>query len=122
MTVLGNPTENFDLDLFFERYPEAIGYVLKIKDISSKRITEWDNAIADYFNYVESNDDEEAPRAPANKTETTNKDNFESKDLAELCTSSLPERRSSENEDSLFTRVGKMFRFTPWIKNLKKYF
>ena len=32
LIVLGKPAENFDLDLFFERYPEAIGYVLKIRD------------------------------------------------------------------------------------------
>ena len=97
LIVLGKPAENFDLDLFFERYPEAIGYVLKIRDICGKRITEWDNAdpqdpvnkaklkrekaaIAQYFNDVEYNDDEEAPRAPANENETPNKNVFESKD------------------------------------------
>ena len=77
MIVLGKPAENFDLDLFFQRYPEAIGYVLKIRDICGKRITEWDNAdpqdpvnkaklkrvkaaIAQYFNDVDYNYDEEA--------------------------------------------------------------
>ena len=44
LIVLGKPAENFDLDLFFERYPEAVGYVRKIRDICGKRITEWDNA------------------------------------------------------------------------------
>ena len=44
LIVLGKPAENFNLDLFFERYPEAIGYVRKIRDICGKRITEWDNA------------------------------------------------------------------------------
>ena len=129
MIVLGKPADNFDLDLFFERYPEAIGYVLKIRDIVGKRITERGNAdpqdpvneanlkrekaaIAQYFNVVECNDDEEAPRASANENETAHKNVFESKDPAELSTSSLPERkrpRSNENEDSLFTRIGKMF-------------
>ena len=133
MIVSGKPAENFDLDLSFERYPEAIGYVLKIRDIFGKRIIEWGNAdpqdpvnkanlkrekaaIAQYFNDVEYNDDEEALRAPANENETANKTIFESKNPAELSTSSLPERkppRRSENEDSLFTRIGKMFRFTP---------
>ena len=141
LIVLGKPAENFNLNLFFERYPEAIGYVLKIRDICTKRITEWDNtdpqdpvnkaklkrkkaAITEYFNDVESNDDEDTPRAPANENETADKDVFESKDLAELSTSSLPERkrpRSSENEDSLCTRIGKMFRLTPLIKNLRKH-
>ena len=62
----------------------------KIRDICGKRITECDNAdpldpvnkaklrrekaaIAQYFNDVEYNDDEEAPRAPANENETANK-------------------------------------------------
>ena len=113
LIVLGKPAENSDLDLFFERYPEAIGYVLKIRDICGKRITEWDNAapkdpvnkaklkrdkvaIAEYFNNVESNDDEEAPSAPASENETANKDVLESKDLTELSTSSLPERKLTE--------------------------
>ena len=130
------------MDLFFERYPEAVGYVLKVRDICGKRITEWDNAdpqdpvnkaklkrekaaIAQYFNDVEyNNDDEEAPRAPANENETANKNVFESKYPAELSTRSLPERKhpkSSENEDSLFGRIGKMFRFAPQIKNLRKH-
>ena len=133
LIVLGKPAENFDLDLFFERYPEAISYVLKIRDICGKQITEWDNAdpqdsvnkaklkrekaaIAQYFNDVEYNDGEEAPRTPANENKTANKNVFESKDPAELSMSSLSERkcpRSSENEASLFTRTGKMFRFTP---------
>ena len=141
LIVFGKPAENVDLDLFFERYPEVIGYVLKIRDICGKRITEWDNAdpqdpvnkaklkrnkaaIAQYLNDVKYNDDEEAPRAHANENETANKGIFESKDLAELSTSSLPERkrpRRSEHRDSLFTRIGEMFRFTPWIKNLRKH-
>ena len=132
MIVLGKPAETFDLNLFFERYPETIGYV-KIRDSCGKGITEWDNAdpqdpvnkaklkrektaVAQYFNNVEYNDDDEAPRAPANGNETANKGVFESKNIAELSTSSLPERkrpRSSENEDSLFTHIGKIFRFTP---------
>ena len=73
-------------------------------------------AIAQCFNDVEYNDDEESPRAPANENETANKNVFESKNPAELSTSLLSERkrpRRSENEDSLFTRVGKMFQFTP---------
>ena len=129
LIVLGKRAENYDLDLFFERYPEATGYVLNTRGICAKRITEWDNAdpqdpvnkaelkrekaaIAQCFNDVEYNDDEEAPRAPANENETASKNVSESKDTAELSTSSLPERkrpRSSENEDSLFTRIGKCF-------------
>ena len=85
------------------------------RSCEQSKIEERKAAIAEHFNDVESNDDEETPRAPANENETANKDVFESKDLAELSMSSLPERkrpRSSENEDSLFTRIGKMFPFT----------
>ena len=81
-------------------------------------------AIAQYFNDVEYNNDEEAPKAPANENETATKNVFESKDPAELSTSPLPKRkrpRSSENEDSIFTRIGKMFQFTPYINNLRKH-
>ena len=78
--VLRKPSKNFDLDLFSERYPEAIGYVLKTRDICDKRITEWDNAdphdpvnkaelkrekaaIAEYVTDVESNDDKRSPKS-----------------------------------------------------------
>ena len=44
LIVLGKPAENFNLDLFFEHYPEAICYVPKIRDTCGKRITESDNA------------------------------------------------------------------------------
>ena len=79
--------------------------------------------IAQDFNDVEYNDDEKAPRAPANENETANKHVFESKDPAELPTSLLPERkrpRSSRNEDSLCSRVGKMFLIYSLDKESKK--
>ena len=82
------------------------------RSCEQSKIEERKAAIAQYFNDVEYNDDEEAPRAPANENETGNKNVFEIKDPAELSTSSLPELkrpRSSENEDSLFTHIGKIF-------------
>ena len=50
-------------------------------------------AIAQYFNDVEYNDDEEPPRAPANENETANKNVLESEDLPNY----LRARHRSEN-------------------------
>ena len=40
--VLGKPLEAFDVDLFFHRYPETIGYILRIRELVRYRVAEWD--------------------------------------------------------------------------------
>ena len=40
--VLGKPLEAFDVDLFFQHYPEIIGYILRIRELARYRVVEWD--------------------------------------------------------------------------------
>ena len=40
--VLGKPLEAFDVDLFFQHYPETIGYILRIRELVQYRVVEWD--------------------------------------------------------------------------------
>ena len=40
--VLGKPLEAFDVNLFFQHYPETIGYILRIRELVQYRVVEWD--------------------------------------------------------------------------------
>ena len=40
--MLGKPLEAFDVDLFFQHYPETIGYILRIWEFVRYRVVEWD--------------------------------------------------------------------------------
>ena len=40
--VLGKPLEAFDVDLFFQHYPETTGYILRIRELVRYRVVEWD--------------------------------------------------------------------------------
>ena len=40
--VLGKPLEAFDVNLFFQHYPETIGYILRIRELVRYRVVEWD--------------------------------------------------------------------------------
>ena len=39
--VLGKPLEAFDVDLFFQHYPETTGYILRIRELVRYRVVEW---------------------------------------------------------------------------------
>ena len=75
--VLGKPLEAFDVDLFFQHYPETIGYILRIWELVRYRVVEWDasepkdpvhkaklakerKAIAAYCKHIESEEETES--------------------------------------------------------------
>ena len=75
--VLGKPLKAFDVDLFFQHYPETIGYILKIQELVRYRVVEWDaseskdpvhkaklakerKAIAAYCKHIESEEETES--------------------------------------------------------------
>ena len=122
--VLGKPLEAFDVDLFFQHYPETTGYILRIRELVRYRVVEWDaseskdpvhkaklaeemKAIAAYCKRIESEEEAESQVLLHSETKTRTACKEDEKDsVAESSEADIYEKPEiSEEKESMPSKI-----------------